>query len=447
MDLVEWCRRSGYRVEPDGRDHWKVRDSSGVGVFRVTQRPGERPLWVSWDGSGGGDAVDLVRHVSPGTSYADAVYQLAGGVAVVPPVSSPPPPRHPPVVPRGTDADRRAGREYLLSRGLDADTLDVAERAGALLYTHGAVLLVGRDESGAVQNVIRRGYLPDDPNPKRSLAGSDTSYAVVLPGDPARLTVAEGPVTGLAVQALARLRGQPVPTVIVTGGVAMRRWVRRAATRLLGATEIVIAGERENDLARQIATDTARQRLIQEIRDVTGRDVEISYPPRGCGDAADELAAVRRAEEERRLEEERRQKAEAERQRQAEEERRRAAEAEMLRQIEEEAIRRAEAAARRRQAEEEARQRAEAERRRQVEEQRRRATPEGRRQAILEEEMRSAEAQLAQARTSWEREAVEAAARMRAGDRWRAEGIAPKEPRYTRRREHDEHWEPPAPKF
>jgi len=375
-------------------------------MFRLTQRPGERPLWVSWDGGVGGDAVDLVRHVSPGTSYADAVFQLAGGVAVVPPPSPPPPPRHAPVVPRGTDADRRAGREYLLSRGLDTETLDAAEQAGALLYAHGAVLLVGRDERGSVQNVIRRGYLPSDPHPKRALAGSDTSYAVVLPGDPARVTIAEGPVTGLAVQALARLRGQPVPTVIVTGGVAMRRWVRRALSLLVNATEIVIAGEREDDFARQIATDAARSRLVQEIKDVSGRTPAIRYPPKGCGDAADELLAARRAEEERRREQE-------------EEQRRRA---------------------------EEARQRAEEQRRRQAEE-RARHTPEARRAAILEEERQRAAHQFAQARTSWEREAVETAARMRAMDRWRAEGIAPQEPRPSRRRQHDEHWEPPAPRM
>ena len=75
------------------------------------------------------------------------------------------------------------------------------------------------------------------------------------------------------------------------------------------------------------------------------------------------------------------------------------------------------------------------------------ATPEARRVAILEEERRAAAHQFAQVRNSWEREAVERAARMRAADRWRAEGIAPREPRYSRRREHDEHWEPPVPRF
>ena len=296
-----------------------------------------------------------------------------------------------------------------MSRGLDPETLDAAEQAGALLYTHGAVLLVARDERGVVQNVIRRGYLPDDPHPKRALAGSDTSYAVVLPGDPARVTVAEGPVSGLAVQALARLRGQPVPTVVVTGGVTMRRWVRRALSLLVQAKEVVIAAEREDDYGRQLTTDAARSRLVQEIREVSGRSPKILDPPPGCGDAADELAAERRAEEERRLEEERRRQAEAE------------AEAECRRQLEEQ---------RRLQAEERARH-----------------TPEARRQAILDEELRAAAEQMAQARTSWEKEAVEAAARMRAMDRWRVEGIMPQEPRPSRNRRRDEEWEPPVPRM
>jgi len=80
-------------------------------------------------------------------------------------------------------------------------------------------------------------------------------------------------------------------------------------------------------------------------------------------------------------------------------------------------------------------------------ERQRQQTPEERRKTIFDEEMRAAEAQFAQARSSEEREAVEAAARMRAADRWRAEGIAPQEPRPSRRRDHDEHWEPPVPRL
>jgi len=354
-----------------------------------------------------------------GGSYLEAVEALVG--ALPPPMparsSKPEPPRPTrPTLP--AEQDRQQGRQYLASRGLDAETLDVAERAGVLRYARGAVLLVARDERGEPRHVLRRGYLSNDPAPKRALAGSDTSYPVVLRGDPRHVVVVEGPITGLAAQSLARLRGDPPPTVVVTGGVGMRRWVRVATDVLRAARTVEIAAEREADPERQAATDAARERLAAAIEDATGRPPRITWPAPGAGDLADELAA-RRAEERRRRE------------------------AEFLQRIEEEARQRAIEAARRREADERCR----APEMRRAEELRRRATPEERRAAILDEEMRAAAAQLAQARYSWEREAVEAAARMRAVDRWRAEGIAPQEPRYTKRRDHDEHWEPPAPRF
>jgi hypothetical protein len=462
VDLAQWCRSQGLIVEPDGRDHWRVRGPGGAGVCRITQRPGERPVWVAWDGTGGGDAIALVQHLRPGVSYHDAVQALTGS----PPAPTPAPapqdsPARPtrPVLP--AECDRVVGRAYLASRGIDDATIRAAEQAGVLRYTAGAVLLVARDERGEPRHVLRRGYRDDDPAPKRALAGSDTSHPVVLRGDPRRVVVVEGPITGLAAHSLARLQGEPVPTVIVTGGVAMRRWVRTATDVLRAAERVEIAAEREADPERQASTDAARERLAAAIQDVTGRAPRITWPAPGAGDLADELAAKRaeerrrreqeeeqerRLEEERRrqVEEQRRRKAEEQRRRQAEEQRRRAEE-EMLRQVEAEAIRKAEEAARRRQAEERRRAMPEAW---QVEADRRRlATPEERRKAILEEERQRAAHQLAQARSSEEREAVEAAARMRAADRWRAEGIMPQEPRYSRRREHDEHWEPPTPRM
>ena len=456
VDLVRWCAAQGLTVEPDGRDHWKVRGPGGAGVCRITQRPGERPVWVAWDGGGGGDAISLVQHLRPGTSYSDAVAALIGSLPPpMPARSSAPEPARPtrPVLP--AEADREAGRAYLASRGVDDATIRAAERAGALSYTRGAVLLVSRDERGEPRHVLRRGYRDDDPYPKRALAGSDTAFPVVLRGDPSRVVVVEGPITGLAAHSLARLRGDPPPTVIVTGGVAMRRWVRGATDLLRAAERVEIAAEREADPERQAATDAARERLAAAIESVTGRAPRITWPAPGAGDLADELAA-RRAEERRQAEEEERRRLEEERRRQAEEQRRRRdeeerrrreAEAEFLWQVEQQAIRRAEAAARRRQEEERRRapemRRAE-ERRRQVDE---RSTAEARRAVILQEEMKAAAQQLAQARTSWEREAVETAARMRAADRWRAEGIAPQEPRYSRRRQIEEDWEPPVPRM
>jgi len=420
VDLAQWCERQGLTVQRDGRDHWRVLDASGQGLIRITQRPGQHAVWTAWHGGEGGDAIALVRHLRPGTSYREAVEALVGALPPPMPVrSSAPEPARPtrPTLP--AEQDRQQGRQYLASRGLDAETLDVAERAGVLRYARGAVLLVARDERGEPRHVLRRGYLPDDPHPKRALAGSDTSYPVVLRGDPRRVVVVEGPVTGLAAQSLARLRDEEPPTVIVTGGVAMRRWIANTTELLRAADWVDIAAERESDPERQAATDAARERLAAAIRDVTGRAPRITWPAGRAGDLADELAA-RRAEERRRREEE------------------------FLQRLEEEARQRAEAAARRN--EEERRRTPEA---RRAEEQRRqaeaRSTPEARRAMILQEEIRRAQAQLAQARTSWEREAVERAAKMRAVDRWRAEGIMPKEPRPGRRRQHDERWEPPAP--
>jgi hypothetical protein len=79
------------------------------------------------------------------------------------------------------------------------------------------------------------------------------------------------------------------------------------------------------------------------------------------------------------------------------------------------------------------------------EEERSPTTPEARRQAILEEERRAGAAQLAQARSSWEREAVETAARMRAADRWRAEGLEPKASQPSRSRQLNR--KPPVSRF
>ena len=441
VDLAGWCRSQGLTVEPDGRDHWRVRGPDGAGVCRITQRPGERPVWTAWHGGEGGDAIALVQRLRPGTTYREAVETLAGSLPALTPAPSPQPaPERPgrPVLP--AEADREQGRRYLAGRGLDEETIAAAERAGVLRYARGAVLLVARDEHGEARHVLRRGYRDNDAQPKRALAGSDTAHPVVLSGDPRRVVVVEGPVTGLAAQSLARLRGEPVPTVVVTGGVGGRRWIPGATDLLRAAERVEIAAEREQDRERQLTTDAARWRVAEAIQDATGRLPRITWPAPGCGDLADELEAERYPERvrRRRTEEQQRQQAEAERRLQAEEAARRAEEArrEQERQAEEEA----------RRLEEEAERRAEEERRRQAEEERRR-TPEERRKAILDEELRAARAQLAQARTSWERDAVEAAARMRAGDRWRAEGIAPIEKRPGRRREHDADWEPPTPRF
>jgi hypothetical protein len=64
------------------------------------------------------------------------------------------------------------------------ETIEHAEEAGMVRYTGGAVLFVGYDSRGPVQNVTRRAIDEADPIQKRDLLGSDKRFPPVLPGDP-----------------------------------------------------------------------------------------------------------------------------------------------------------------------------------------------------------------------------------------------------------------------
>lgn len=59
-------------------------------------------------------------------------------------------------------------------------------------YCAGGVLFVGRDEAGQPRSATRRGYLANDPNPKRDLKGTDKGWPAYIPGQPGDLWVVEG---------------------------------------------------------------------------------------------------------------------------------------------------------------------------------------------------------------------------------------------------------------
>ena len=75
-------------------------------------------------------------------------------------------------MPRGTEADRKAGRAYLVGRGIAPAAMDAAEACGMLRYVACAVLFVGYD-GRQPKSATRRGYMAGDPMPKRDLSGSD----------------------------------------------------------------------------------------------------------------------------------------------------------------------------------------------------------------------------------------------------------------------------------
>ncbi|MEB2392960.1 hypothetical protein, partial [Escherichia coli] len=70
----------GYTVKREGR-HLSVK-AGGDEAYRVTRQQDGRWLWCDRYGNDGGDNIDLVREIEPGTGYAEAVYRLSGAPTV-----------------------------------------------------------------------------------------------------------------------------------------------------------------------------------------------------------------------------------------------------------------------------------------------------------------------------------------------------------------------------
>lgn len=261
----------------EGR-HLSARDTAGDEQYRLTQQPEDgRWLWCDKYGNKGGDSIDLVRELDGGkTGYAEAVYRLAGAPAVrrEPQQPRPQAERQPPQIPEQQQADIRRGRAYLAERGISAETIEHAERAGMLRYSEGAILYTGRDSAGAVQSATRRAIAADDPAPKRDLRGTDKSYPAILPGDPARVWLVEGGTDALAVRDIARREGKPPPTCIVSGGAQIRSLLERAEVQaiLRRAEQVTVAGENEKSADAQTRADAGHQRQGQRIAEITGKE-------------------------------------------------------------------------------------------------------------------------------------------------------------------------------
>ena len=132
---------------------------------------------------------------------------------------------------------------------------------------------------------------------KRDLANTDKAFPLLLPGDLSRVVVAEGAVNTMAAWDLARRSGLTPPTVVGTGGVGIRAWVRtnEALKAILATADIVeIWGENEvgrdgrPDPIKQTRTDELRRKLQDAIAEVRAGELpEIVYPPEGIKDAAE----------------------------------------------------------------------------------------------------------------------------------------------------------------
>ena len=282
LDAESVASALGLTVKPEGR-HYEL--SNGM---RGTDK-GQRLVWCHKDGSGIGDNCALAQTVT-GLAFRPALELLLGVEALRPQTPRETTLRPHLRLPRSTEADRAAGRQYLASRGVSEHVLDLAERYGYLSYATAAVLFVGRDEDQRPRSATRRGYLPEDPTPKRDLTGSDkANWPGVIPGDAREVWVVEGGASALA---LLTLHPTPAPTVLVTGGVHVRAWLDNPHHRALlaRAERVVVASERERDGETQARTDAARQRLVEALYQQVSR-VEIWMPTEGLKDLGEVLTS------------------------------------------------------------------------------------------------------------------------------------------------------------
>jgi hypothetical protein len=152
------------------------------------------------------------------------------------------------------------------------ETIEHAEEAGMVRYTGGAVLFVGYDSRGLVQNVTTRAIDEADPIQKRDLLGSDKRFPPVLPGDPTTVWIVEGGTDALAMHAIAKRRGQLPPTVIVSGGANVRSFLQtpEIQARLRTAERVTIAHEKEKDAQTQAQTDAEHSKQAQRVAEITG---------------------------------------------------------------------------------------------------------------------------------------------------------------------------------
>lgn len=293
---LECC---GFTVKKEGR-HLSVRIGGieGEERYRVTQKPDGH--WITCDNyeNGIGDNIALVQDIEPGTSFAEAVYRLSGAPSAAPTVqrAAKVVQRVPPTMPPQTDFDVRAGREYLMGRGISQQVIEHAEAVGMVRYTGGAVLFVGYDESGTAQNVTRRAVDPLEAVQKRDLKGTEKRHPQVLPGAPGgAVWVVEGGTDALAAHALARRHGKPAPTVIVSGGANVKSFLETPAVQeiLKSAEKVVVTLEHEKDAKTQGKTDALHEAQALRIEQITGRQV-LRWKP--ADPAHKDVAALNKAE-------------------------------------------------------------------------------------------------------------------------------------------------------
>lgn len=292
LDPTAYLEANGYTVKREGR-HLSVK-ACGDEVYRLTLKQDGRWLWCDRYGNDGGDNIDLVREIQPGTGYAEAVYQLFGAPIVRQQPRPNEPKRQPPKLPTQGPREIEQGREYLKSRGISLDAIKYAEDAAMVRYAGGSVLFVGYDRSGVAQNITRRAINPADKIQKRDLLGSDKRYPPILLGDPKKIWIVEGGTDALALydmaKRIAKRPDQMPPTIIVSGGSNVLSFLDNQDLQLIikNADLVTIAKENKKTPDVQAKADAGHQKQAQRVAEITGREVRQWTPkPEQGKDLAD----------------------------------------------------------------------------------------------------------------------------------------------------------------
>lgn len=282
LDAETVAAALGLAIERQGR-HYELENG-----MRGTDRG--HLVWCHKDGTGIGDNCALAQLVA-GVPFRQALELLLVSVNLPAPKLA----RAPAIatvlrLPEGTVEHRTAGREYLVGRGVSAAALDVGEKCGMLMYSAGAVLFVGRDVEGKPRSATRRGYLPDDPTPKRDFSGTDKSWPAFISGQSSELWIVEGGADALA---MLTMRPFNYPSILVSGGVHVTSWLDNPVVqqRLRNVDEVVVAGEWEKDAETQSRTDAQRQKLTERLRKLVP-NVEVWMPREDHKDLAEMLSSV-----------------------------------------------------------------------------------------------------------------------------------------------------------
>lgn len=286
IDPTPYLESQGFTVKKSGRHH-SVK-FNGDEIYRLTEKPEGSWIWCDNYGNRGGDNLDLVKDIEPQKSFADRIFALTNesrSTASSRPRPKPTQNRKPKLPYRDQKAVDK-GRKYLLERKISQKTIESAEQQGFLDFCSDGVFFCGYDESGELAAVTKRATDAAAEIQKKDLFGTDKSCPPILQGG-REVWIVEGGADALALHDIKRRAGEPLPTVIVSGGARVYSFLERLKIQelLKNARSVTVAYEKEDTPEKQAQTDAGHDRQKSIVTDITGKDVG-EYRPDGLKDLA-----------------------------------------------------------------------------------------------------------------------------------------------------------------